>query len=79
MTISVEFLHHSGSIKSNIGHLEACSGLAGILKAIMILEKGIIPPVALLERLNPNIMLGDGEISVRPFVFPCPSTHYSQA
>lgn len=38
-----------------MGHLEACSGLAGIVKAIMILERGVIPPNALFEKLNPNI------------------------
>lgn len=48
---------HRGSVKSNIGHLEACSGLAGILKSIMILEKGIIPPNALFEKTNPSIDL----------------------
>jgi acyl transferase domain-containing protein len=45
----------SGSIKSSIGHLEGGSGLASILKTIMILEKGIIPPNALFEKLNPKI------------------------
>lgn len=35
-----------GSIKSNVGHLESASGLAGLVKAILILEKGIIPPNA---------------------------------
>ncbi|KAI0459321.1 polyketide synthase PksD [Xylaria acuta] len=44
-----------GSVKSSIGHLEGASGLAGILKAIMILERGIIPPNALFERWNPKI------------------------
>lgn len=33
-----------GSIKSNIGHLEACSGLAAIVKAVCILDKRQIPP-----------------------------------
>lgn len=46
---------HSGSIKSSIGHLEAASGLAGLLKAILVLEKGIIPPNALFEKMNPAI------------------------
>jgi acyl transferase domain-containing protein len=48
-------LFGSGSIKANIGHLEGGSGLAAILKSIMILEKGIIPPNALFEKLNPKI------------------------
>ncbi|KAI0848452.1 polyketide synthase PksD [Daldinia vernicosa] len=44
-----------GSVKANIGHLEGGSGLAGILKAILILEKGIIPPNPLFEKWNPKI------------------------
>ncbi|KAI0169915.1 hypothetical protein GGR52DRAFT_592520 [Hypoxylon sp. FL1284] len=44
-----------GSIKSNIGHLEGGSGLAGVLKAMLTVEKGIIPPNALFEKMNPAI------------------------
>ncbi|KAJ5287311.1 polyketide synthase [Penicillium angulare] len=44
-----------GSIKANIGHLEGASGLASLLKAILILERGIIPPQALMEKVNPAI------------------------
>ncbi|KAK7214382.1 hypothetical protein V2G26_002385 [Clonostachys chloroleuca] len=44
-----------GSIKSNIGHLEGGSGLAGIVKAVLVLERGIIPPNALFKKLNPAI------------------------
>ncbi|OLN86703.1 Lovastatin diketide synthase LovF 7 [Colletotrichum chlorophyti] len=33
-----------GSIKTNMGHLEASSGIAGVIKAIMMLKKGVIPP-----------------------------------
>ncbi|KAI0166896.1 hypothetical protein GGR52DRAFT_581670 [Hypoxylon sp. FL1284] len=46
---------HAGSVKANIGHLESVSGLADILKSVMILERGIIPPNALFERWNPKI------------------------
>jgi acyl transferase domain-containing protein len=44
-----------GAVKSNIGHLEGASGLAGVIKAILVLEKGIIPPNANFEKLNPKI------------------------
>ncbi|KAK3934736.1 hypothetical protein QBC46DRAFT_462469 [Diplogelasinospora grovesii] len=41
-----------GSIKSNIGHLESSSGVAGILKAILVLKKNQIPPN--LNFINPK-------------------------
>lgn len=46
----------SGSIKSNIGHLEGGSGMAGVIKVILSLEKGIIPPLSdHYHALNPRI------------------------
>lgn len=46
---------YCGSVKANIGHLEGGSGIAGVMKSILILEKGAIPPNAGFERVNPNI------------------------
>ena len=46
-----------GFIKSNIGHLEACSGLASLIKAMMVLEKGTIPPNHDLKTLKENLPL----------------------
>ncbi|PLB54129.1 putative polyketide synthase [Aspergillus steynii IBT 23096] len=44
-----------GSVKSNIGHLEGASGIAGVVRAMLVLEKGIIPPNANFEKVNPDI------------------------
>jgi acyl transferase domain-containing protein len=45
----------SGAVKSNLGHLEGASGLAGVIKVVLALEKGVIPPNTNFEKLNPNI------------------------
>ncbi|WP_230362688.1 type I polyketide synthase [Ancylobacter sp. Lp-2] len=44
-----------GSAKSNVGHLEPVSGLVGLLKASMALQKRWLPRTAMLDELNPNI------------------------
>ncbi|KAL8946954.1 MAG: hypothetical protein Q9222_006719, partial [Ikaeria aurantiellina] len=46
---------HVGSIKGNIGHCEAAAGIAGFIKAVMMIQKGEIPPLASHSRLNPKI------------------------
>jgi acyl transferase domain-containing protein len=44
-----------GSVKSNIGHLEAASGIAGIIKSVLCLIHNRVPPLATLETPNPSI------------------------
>ena len=46
-----------GSIKSNIGHLEACAGVAGIIKAVLTLQNNGSTPLANLGTPNPKIDL----------------------
>ena len=55
-----------GSVKGNLGHTEPCAGLAGLLKAVLILEKGVIPPTPTHKSLSPDLaeVLGDSSVQV---------------
>jgi acyl transferase domain-containing protein len=44
-----------GSVKTNIGHTEATSGLAGVIKAVLAIETGLVPPLLNFESANPKI------------------------
>jgi phthiocerol/phenolphthiocerol synthesis type-I polyketide synthase E len=46
-----------GSIKSNIGHLDAAAGVTGFMKAVLALEHGEIPPSLHYEQPNPKLDL----------------------
>jgi 3-oxoacyl-(acyl-carrier-protein) synthase/pyruvate/2-oxoglutarate dehydrogenase complex dihydrolipoamide acyltransferase (E2) component len=53
-----------GSAKANIGHLEGASGLLGLIKAILVLRNGVIPPTAGFARLNGAIDLSGTPLAV---------------
>ena len=42
------------SIKSQIGHLLGCAGSAGLLRALLAVNKGILPPNGQFEKLSKN-------------------------
>ncbi len=44
-----------GSVKANLGHLESASGMAGLVKTIVALKRGELPPSLHLNTPNPNI------------------------
>ncbi|HEY5676399.1 MAG TPA: type I polyketide synthase, partial [Myxococcales bacterium] len=44
-----------GSVKSNLGHLKAAAGAAGLLKVAFALRDKVIPPTLHFERPNPGI------------------------
>ncbi|RHZ54854.1 non-reducing polyketide synthase spyA [Aspergillus thermomutatus] len=46
---------HFGSVKANIGHAEAASGIAGLLKVLLMIRNQRIPPQANFTTLNASI------------------------
>lgn len=57
-----------GSVKPNIGHLEAASGIAGFIKTALILEYGLIPPTINVKRLKEDLNLAGGALEVSIFL-----------
>ncbi|HWM00955.1 MAG TPA: SDR family NAD(P)-dependent oxidoreductase, partial [Actinophytocola sp.] len=54
-----------GSVKTNIGHLEAAAGIAGLLKTVLAIRHRWLPASLNFERPNPAIPLADLRLAVR--------------
>ncbi len=63
-----------GSVKTNIGHMEAASGLGGVLKAMLALENDELPPSLHSEDLNPHIDFDALNLKVARECTPLPRT-----
>ncbi|PGH17660.1 hypothetical protein AJ79_01022 [Helicocarpus griseus UAMH5409] len=53
-----------GSIKPNVGHTEGCSGLAGVFKALVCLEKGMLVPTYGVKEINPKLKLAEWNLAL---------------
>ncbi len=62
-----------GSVKTNIGHLESASGIAGLIKAVLILHNKEIPPNLNFKDPNPEIPFEKLNLRVPTKVEPLPN------
>nr|ALQ32794.1 putative polyketide synthase [Fusarium bulbicola] len=53
-----------GSVKTNVGHSEAASGLTSVLKVVRSFEKGQIPPTRGIVNLNPKLVLAERNLMI---------------
>jgi acyl transferase domain-containing protein/acyl carrier protein len=63
-----------GSVKSNIGHLDAAAGMAGLIKTVMALEHEEIPPTLHFTAPNPAINFAQSPFYVNDVCRPWPRT-----
>lgn len=61
-----------GSAKSNVGHLDAAAGMAGLFKTVLALQHEALPPSLGFERANPEIRFDDGPLVVNTSLRPWP-------
>ncbi|OGM48922.1 polyketide synthase [Aspergillus bombycis] len=66
-----------GSIKTNVGHLEGTSGVAGVIKAVLMLENRTFLPNRNFRIVNPRIRCEDWRLKIQLAAEPweCPSPH----
>ena len=62
-----------GSVKTNVGHLDAAAGVTGLIKAILAVQHGQIPPTLHFREANPALNLADSPFYVNQELRDWPS------
>ncbi len=61
-----------GSVKTNIGHLEAAAGMAGLIKVVLAITNKVLPPSLNFKTPNPNIAFEELKLQVQTSPSPWP-------
>lgn len=63
-----------GSVKTNIGHLEAAAGIAGLIKVVLSMQHRLIPPSLHFKKPNPHIPFDSLNLRVQGELMPWPAS-----